>query len=123
MNVEPKKRILNTSDNAVEPSDLMIVSVLINDQILDVRGSWRFSFCSTLIVSVRTRNGRLNGACFESLRFAGGQVERAVGIINLPLTLSEDLEIRHTFLLADNPFFPSLLGLDFILSIGCGYNT
>jgi hypothetical protein len=58
------------------------------------------------------------GPSDESLKFAGGQVERVTGTIDLQLLLSEDLEITHSFMVADNFYMPFLLGLDFLLSTG-----
>lgn len=54
----------------------------------------------------------------EILHFAGGQQEMAIGMVILPLFFSEDLEIRHSFLVSDNIHLPMLIGLDFILSTG-----
>jgi hypothetical protein len=114
-----KKRVINTSDNLIEPVDLMLIPVMILNEVMDVRVD-PGALVSVIPLQLVQRLDLVDkmSPSDESLKFAGGQVERVIGEIELSLLLSEDLEIAHTFLVADNVYMPFLLGLDFLLSKG-----
>jgi hypothetical protein len=114
-----KKSVIRTADNLVEPTDLMLVSVMLQDELMDVRVD-PGALVSVAPLKLIQRLGLENdmGPSNESLKFAVGQMERVIGTIDLQLLLSEDLENTHSFMVADNFYMPFLLGLDFLLSTG-----
>jgi hypothetical protein len=112
--------IWDTSPSNLVPIGLATVTVLVNDYIVN------FKIDPGAVVSVVSKHlvdllglQKQVTPVNEHLKYAGGQVELALGLITLSFYFSDTLQIRHSFMITDNPHVPLLLGLNFLVQTRC----
>lgn len=95
--------VFDTADcYVVEPVDLLVIVAMINETVKDLKvdpGALA-SVVPLMLVRELQLKSELKPSK-ETLRFAGGQHEACVGSITLPLLLHEDLQVRHSFFVAE----------------------